>query len=129
MEIRAPIKYKYVFEKLPPKFFQVKEAGDEVIFICRFPLSISRHVAKLSPREFASFLGKLKVSGGSVIRSRDSVTFNPYMRKTLTVKVTEGMLALLREAAEKRGQNLRTYCRNTLLNAAIRDLEGGENDG
>jgi len=128
MKVYAPIEYKRIFEKMTSDLFRVEERNGEVIFTCLFPLSISRFTVQLSPREFAAFAGKLKASGGTIKYSRNEVTFQPFMKRTLTIKVTDGMLNLLKRASERRGQKLRTYCRNVLLKAAIEDLEGDEGD-
>lgn len=128
MKVYAPIEYKHVFEKMSSDLFHIEERNGEVIFTCLFPLSISRFAAKLSPREFAAFARRLKASGGAIKYSRNEITFQPFMKRTLTVKVTDGMLSLLKKAAERKGVKLRTYIRNVLLKAAIDDLEGGEGD-
>jgi len=126
MKIYAPIEYKHIFEKMASDLFQVEERSSEVIFTCLFPLSISRFAVQLPPREFVTFARKLKASGGVIKYSRNEITFHPFMKRTLTIKVTDGMLNLLKKASERRGQKLRTYCRNILLKAAIDDLEGDE---
>jgi len=124
----VPIEYKHIFEKMASDLFQVEERGSEVIFTCLFPLSISRFTVQLPPKEFATFARKLRASGGVIKYSRDKIAFHPFMKRTLTLKVTDGMLKLLKRASERKGQKLRTYCRNVLLKAAIDDLEGDEGD-
>ncbi|MEM4143924.1 MAG: hypothetical protein QW445_07305, partial [Candidatus Bathyarchaeia archaeon] len=95
----------------------------KIIIYCEMPFSIPHLALGLTKRKLREFVKAIKVADGTVKVEHGELVLCPYMRRTLTIKMTDGTIKLLKAIAKDHDMELREYCRKTLIKVAFRHIE------
>ena len=123
MRVELPAKYAYIFKGVSPIFKSVETHGDVATVDLALGFGARRTALNLAPREFHELFDSIKVFEGKKLLNMAELILEPTKTSRLYFRIPSTELALVKKAAELRGETLTKYCIGTILEKTVEELE------
>jgi xanthine dehydrogenase molybdopterin-binding subunit B len=123
MQVEIPLRYKHIFEKIPPLWRRFEYRGGKVVVHLALGFEVERDAVGLNSIEFRKLFDSIRVQEGRKILKGGRIVLEPTKNDRIDLRIPRTAKKILERAAEIRGKKLSQYILETSLSRAVQELE------